>query len=110
MPAIAIGPFAISNSSEEAVDATSLNNLADASGGKAFIVTTFDKDQGKSFKEAMSSLSGRVPRGYEIGVVIPPGSTEPDIAIVGHPGAMVRYTRIGPLPSRQSVPSRSGKA
>jgi VWFA-related protein len=73
------------------VDAATLNDLARASHGRAFIVPVMDKGGAKAFKAAVETIGDMIGHSYTIGAVVPADSAPPPTATVaGHPDAVVR--------------------
>jgi Ca-activated chloride channel homolog len=91
-----IGMFVLSRDDPNRVDATSLKELADSSGGRSFIVPAASADGGKAFANAISLISNSIAQGYAIGAVIPADATQSavTVAVVNRPDAVVRAHRI----------------
>lgn len=100
-PGIAIGPFMFGGDAEQ-VDSETLNAIADAAGGRAFIVPLLSKDSGVGFDGALASISDILDNGYTIGIIAPSASA-PLVTINGRPTAAARV-RIASVSSGASSP------
>ena len=99
---LAMGPFVLGGADIEHVDAKTIDDLADASGGQAFIVPTVeDKYDSGAFAKALASIGSVLGQGYSLGIVLPSGisASSVTVAIPSHPDAVVT-TRV--VPAAQS--------
>ncbi len=85
---IVIGPFAL-GSDFNRVDSETLNAIADAAGGRAFIVPLLSKDSGTGFDSALASISDILDNGYTIGIIAP-SSSAPLVTIIDRPTVAAR--------------------
>jgi VWFA-related protein len=91
---ILLGPF-IADRRAESVDAKALQDMARNTGGEVFIVSTIEKDAGKSLGNAVKTISGMLNDSYTVGLVVPPGTSASllHLSVANHPDAVVT-TRI----------------
>jgi hypothetical protein len=85
---IAIGPFIVGGDLDR-VDSETLNAIADAAGGRAFIVPLPSKDSGTGFDGALASISNILDNGYTIGIITP-STSAPLVTIIDRPTAAAR--------------------
>ena len=90
-PGIAIGPF-IFGGDIDRVDADTLSTIANAAGGRSFIVPPIGKDGGAGLISALASISDIIGNGYAIGAIMPSVATAPTITIANRPSATVRVS------------------
>ncbi|HUA33261.1 MAG TPA: VWA domain-containing protein [Candidatus Binataceae bacterium] len=93
-PSFSIGPFALpSYRDADRVDAKSLQSLADASGGKSFVVNTAGTDSATDdFSSALDQATMSLGTSYSIGVIQPTPIHPEDpvrFAIKDHPDAKI---------------------
>jgi VWFA-related protein len=99
---VAVGPIILRFDDINRVDGPTLNELAQASHGRAFIVPEMKNDGGKAFEAAVAAIGGLIGRRYSIGVIAPAGAATPTVAVVNHPNATVQVygdPRAEPAPS-----------
>jgi VWFA-related protein len=105
LPTIALGPVAVGGQIDR-VDKPTLDAIASYSGGEDFIVPPMSKDGGTAFAAAVANISAALNGGYEVGVIAPPGSPPPTVAIRGRPDLVVH---VRPA-AAASAPSASAAA
>lgn len=97
LPTVSIGPFAFGGSGDHIEPAT-LNELATASGGRAYVVSSVDTHASDELKRSIASVRAILGQNYAIGVVAPApaASTRQTISIVlvNRPDAAISAHRI----------------
>lgn len=103
--AIGIGDPIVAGGGFDRVNASAVKQLAEASGGGAFIVKPLAKDEGAGFVAALAKIIDAIDHGYTIGVMMPlaaGSAAPPEIRVAGHLGAVVTARRLGPAPDPRS--------
>jgi VWFA-related protein len=97
------GPSTVADSANsERVDASALNRLVAATGGRVWIVSAVAGNSDNSFDNAISSIAAELGSGYAVGVVVPLSTPEgeiPRFTVKGHPDVIVRVTPDALIPA-----------
>jgi Ca-activated chloride channel family protein len=106
--AVQIGPFVVNGGGADRVDPVFLKDLAAASGGRAFIVPEFSRDDGGGFKTAITAIVAALGSQYLIGVIAPSGSawTETDLPVVAVPSRSGSVLGVKLIDVRPDLPDR----
>lgn len=90
---------------DKRVDATMLENLARAGGGRSFIVPLGSSST--ALKDSVDAIGQAIGRGYSIGVVLPAGANADSVTVrlLKHPEARVYAHRITPASSPAATPA-----
>ena len=83
-------PFLGLRVGEHAVDASTIEAIASATGGKDFIVPAMEKDQGVGFAAALDQVADQLDNGYEVGFMAGSPSSTPVISVPSRPGCVVK--------------------
>lgn len=96
---IAVGPFIMGDRGNK-VDAKSLESIAAASGGHAFIVSPIAKNNSNELSEALATIVSLQQSSYSIGAVAPPGVDTSSIkfAVSTNPDASVHASIVSSAP------------
>ena len=83
-------PFFAFGEGEYAVDASALDAIASATGGRTFIVPPMDKDQGVGFAAALDQVADQLDNGYEVGFIAGAPGSLPLISVPSQPDYVVK--------------------
>ncbi len=95
LPTVSIGPFAFGGSGDS-IDPDTLTELAAATGGRAYIVSSIDKNAGAALENSIAGVRAILGQSYAVGVVAPAG-TNPDavtVALANRPDSIASARRI----------------
>jgi VWFA-related protein len=78
------------------VDATTLDELARVSSGRAFIVKLVEEDNGEELVKALSQIAAQISADYQIGIVLKVHSAPPTVAVKDRPALIVQSRVVRP--------------
>ena len=95
LPTVSIGPFAFGGSGDHIEPAT-LNELATASGGRAYVVSSVDTHASDELERSIASVRAILGQSYAIGVVAPAGANADSVTVklLNRPDAAISAHRI----------------
>ncbi len=103
---ISTGPFLLGGGDNERVDARTLEEFTNSTGGRTFIVNPVEGDTGATFLDALAEVTQLLAHSYSIGIVPPPATAAqalPNISLPGRQGARVNSDRAMPVAPITSV-------